>query len=80
MPGWVTTGVVAGAETGAGEGVGVVKTGAEAGEAAEVALAGGSELSGAPTGISQRWPGSPCGGFIPAGVAVPEFASGVAAL
>lgn len=35
----------------------------------EVVLAGaafpGGELSGAPTAMSQRWPGCPCGGFMP---------------
>ena len=30
----------------------------------------GAEFRGAPTAISQRWPGCPCGGFIPGAVFV----------
>ena len=57
----------------------------------EAGLAVPAELSGWPTGMSQRWPGCPCGGFIPGAVAAgvddvtglgttaafPEFAGGL---
>jgi hypothetical protein len=66
-------GVAGGAVTGAigvVEKLGVVTTAPGAGVGAAAGFEGG-ELSGAPTAMSQRWPGCPCGGFMPGAVAVP---------
>lgn len=56
MPGAVLVAV-------AGTAAGVVVI---AGVAGFAACCAGAELSGAPTAISQRWPGCPCGGLVPA--------------
>lgn len=71
MPGAVLT------EVTAGDGAVILTGGETTGFIAGVpegvvtrALASGAELSGAPTAISHRWPGSPCAGFIPFAVAV----------
>ena len=41
------------------------KGGGAAGVAGAVDTVTGLLFKGAPTAISQRWPGSPCGGFMP---------------
>lgn len=65
----VNAGVEAGAEIVTGEGAddGLVILEIVAGAAG---FWPGGEFKGEPTAISQRWPGSPCAGFIPAAVAV----------
>ena len=63
IPGAVAAGGVA---TGVCVGDGVLNVGAEV----TAGAAAGGELSGAPTAISQRCPGWPCSGFMPAATGV----------
>ena len=85
MPGAVVAVGAGGAEAGAGGTCivvgaidGALRFGFATTEGADVGAEGvaGGELRGAPTAMSQRCPGSPCGGFIPAAVVIGWGAGG----
>lgn len=79
MPGAVGAGVAVAAAGAFIKGAGACACGCTIG--LPVALlpfvAAGAELSGAPTAISQRWPGWPWGGFMPGAVAVGVACTGL---